>query len=208
MTIPHFYSILLNMKLSEKIRYLRKKVLKINMKDFHKKLVNIFGDRALTYYSLCRLEKGRRDSIRLKSLYQISTGLGISLKDLVEGTDKEISKIVAIMRRKDRANNEYIYNAKAIAEILSSRSMRFLAMELLLRPEGMTREEQDPQDENRFEKLIIILQGEILAFVGNEKHTLRKGDSLSFSSSIPHHFENHSHNLKARCIIIQDPKSY
>ncbi|MDP3790499.1 MAG: cupin domain-containing protein [Candidatus Omnitrophota bacterium] len=196
------------MKLSEKIRYLRKTVLKVSLKDFHKKLVDIFGKRALTYYSLCRLEKGRRDTIRLRSLYQISTGLGISLKELVEGTDKEVSKIVTIMRRKDRANNEYIYNGKAIAEILSPRSMRFLAMELILRPGGATREEQDPQDTNSFEKLIIILQGETQVFVGGEKHLLSKGDSLSFLSSLPHHFENPSHSLKARCIIIQNPKSY
>lgn len=196
------------MTLPEKIRYLRKTVLKITLKDFHKKLADIFGDRALTYHSLCRLEKGRRESIRLKSLYQISTGLGISLKELIEGTDKETSRIVTIIRRKDRANNEYIYNAQAIAEILSPRNMRFLAMELILRPGGVTREEQDPRDANGFEKLIIMLQGQIQVFVGGEKHLLIKGDSLSFSSSIPHHFENSSHSLKARCMIIQNPKSY
>jgi hypothetical protein len=196
------------MKLPQKIRYLRKNVLKLSLKDFHEKLVDIFGDRALTYYSLCRLEKGRRDSMRIRSLYQISTGLGISLKELIEGTDKEASKVVTIMRRKDRANNEYIYNAKAIAEILSSRNLRFLAMELVLLPLGVTKEEQDPKDANNFEKLIIMLQGDVQVFVGGEKHLLRKGDSLSFLSSMPHHFENPSHSLKARCIIIQSPKSY
>lgn len=196
------------MKISEKIRYLRKNSARLTLKDFHNKLVDIFGDRALTYYSLCRLEKGQRESIRLKSLYQISTGLGISLKELTEGTDKEVSKIVTIMRRKDRVNNEYIYNAKAMAEILSSRSMKFLAMELLIRPGGSTREEQDPKDANNFEKLIIMLQGEINVFVGEEKHIMRKGDSISFASWMPHHFENPSNSLKARCIIIQNPKSY
>lgn len=196
------------MKLPAKIRYLRKNSLKLSLKEFHKKLVEIFGDRALTYYSLCRLENGRRDSIRLRSLYQISTGLGISLKELIKGTEKQESSIVAIMRRKDRANNEYIYNAKAIADILSPRNMRFLAMELVMRPGGITREEQDPKDINNFEKLLIMLQGEVRVFVGEERHLLRKGDSLSFSSSIPHHFENPSHSLKARCIIVQDPKSY
>ena len=196
------------MKLYEKIRHIRKNVLKSSLKDFHKRLVNIFGDRALTYHSLCRLEKGRRDSIRLRSLYQISTGFGISLKELFEGTDKEESKIVAIMRRKDRSGNQYIYNDRASAEILSPRSMKFLAMELVLRPGGVTRVEQDPTEADKFEKLIIMLQGEIHAYVGSEKHLIKKGDSLSFASSIPHHFENASRNLKARCIIMQNPKSY
>jgi len=197
------------MKLHEKIRSIRKNVAKLTLKEFHEKLVGIFGDRALTYHSLCRLEKGRRDSIRLRSLYQISTGLGVSLKDLMIGTDKEESSIVSIMRRKDRSNNEYIYNGKAVAEILSPRNVRFLAMELVLRPTGTTREEQDPQDgNNSFEKLIIMLQGQIYVYTGKERHLIKKGDSLSFASSLPHHFENHSHNMKARCIIIQNPKSY
>jgi transcriptional regulator with XRE-family HTH domain len=197
------------MKLHEKIRNIRKSVTKLSLKEFHEKLVDIFGDRALTYHSLCRVEKGRRDSLRLRTLYQISTGLGVSLKDLTEGTDKEGSKIVSIMRRNDRANNEYIYNGKAVAEILSSRSIRFLAMELQLSPSGATREEQDPQDENnKFEKLVIMLQGEMRVYVGEESHLIKKGDSLSFASSLPHHFENHSQHSKARCIIVQNPKSY
>lgn len=197
------------MKLHEKIRYLRKNNLKLTLKEFHKKLVEIFGDRALTYFSLCRVEKGRRDSIRLRSLYQISTGLGLSLKELRAGTEKEESKIASILHRKDRANNEYIYNGKAIAEILSPRSFRFLAMELVLHPNGVTRIEQDPQDEkNVSEKLVIMLQGEINVYIGAERHQIKKGDSLGFSSSLPHHFENPSLTSKARCVIIQNPKSY
>jgi transcriptional regulator with XRE-family HTH domain len=197
------------MKIHEKIRSIRKNIAKLTLKEFHEKLVSIFGNRALTYHSLCRLEKGRRDSIRLRSLYQISTGLGVSLKDLTIGTDKEESSIVSIIRRKDRSNNEYIYNEKAIAEIVSPRNIRFLTMELVLRPMGGTREEQDPQDgNNSFEKLVLMLQGEIHVYVGKEDHLIKKGDSLSFASSLPHHFENRSHNMKARCIIIQNPKSY
>ncbi len=197
------------MKLHEKIRSIRKNIIKLSLKEFHERLVEIFGDRALTYYSLCRVEKGRRDSIRLRSLYQISTGLGVSLKELMEGTDKEGSKIVSIMRRRERANNEYIYNGKAVAEILSSRSLRFLAMELVLRPSGATREEQDPKEEiNKFEKLVIMLQGQMHVYAGGENHLIKKGDSLSFASSLPHHFENRSQHSKARCIIVQNPRSY
>lgn len=196
------------MKLYEKIRQIRKDVLKISLKDFHKKLVDIFGDKALTYYSLCRLEKGYREDIRIKSLYQICTGLGVSLKDLKEGTEDEESKIVKIIKTADRTNNRYFYNEKAVAEILSSRDLRFLAMELEILPQGSTKEEQDPVDVNRFEKLIVMLQGELLCYIGNENHSIKKGDTLSFASNIPHHFENPSKNVKARCIVVQNPKSY
>jgi len=196
------------MKLHEKIRDVRKNTLKLSLKEFHKKLVDIFGEKALTYYSLCRLEKGYREDIRLRSLYQICTGLGIPLKELKEGTEQEASKIVNIIRGSERPDNKYIYNERAIAEILSSRNIKFLAMELLLLPGGATKKEEDPVDVNRFEKLLIVLQGEILCHIGTEKHLIKKGDTLSFASNIPHHFENLSKQIKARCIIVQNPKSY
>lgn len=196
------------MTLYEKIRFIRKSLLKLSLKEFHKKLQDIFGQEALTYHSLCRLEKGYRDSIRLKSLYQICTGLGIPLKELTAGTDKEGSRIVNIIRRKDRPDNEYIYNDKAVAEVLSSRDLKFLAMELFLQAGGATEKEQDPLDEASHEKLVIMLQGSVIAHIGNEEHLIKKGDSLSFQSNIPHHFKNPSQNSKARCIIVQNPKSY
>lgn len=196
------------MKIHEKIRHLRRDVLKLSLKDFHGKLVDIFGGNALTYYSLCRLEKGYRDDIRLKSLCQICTGLGVSLRELKEGTEEEESKIVTIMRAADRKNNTYIYNEKAIAEIASPRNLRFLTMELELSPLGSTKTEEDPVDVNHFEKLIIVLQGEVLCHIGSEKHLIKKGDTLSFASNIAHRFENPSKSIKARCIIVQNPKSY
>ena len=196
------------MKLHEKIRDYRKNTARLTLKEFHKKLVDIFGDKALTYYSLCRLEKGYRSDIRLTSLYQICTGLGLSLKELKEGTEEEESKIVSIIRGSGRTDNQYIYNENAIAEILSSRNIKFLAMELSLLPGGATKKEEDPVSLDRFEKLIIMLQGEILCHIGEEKHSIKKGDTLSFASNIPHYFENASRKQKARCIIVQNPKSY
>ncbi len=196
------------MKLNEKIRHIRKSVLKLSLKDFYKKLKDIFGDKALTYYSLCRIEKGHREAARIKSLYQICTGLGVSLKELKEGTEDEESKIVNIVRSADRASNKYIYNENAIAEILSPRELRFLTMELEVLPGGHTKKEEEPIDVNKFEKLIIMLQGELLIHTENEQHLIKKGDTLSFASNIPHYFENPSKNVKARCIVVQNPKSY
>ena len=130
------------------------------------------------------------------------------MKELKEGTENEESKIVNIMRSADRASNKYIYNENAIAEILSPRELRFLTMELEVLPGGHTKKEEDPIDVNKFEKLIIIMQGELLVHAGNEQHLIKKGDTLSFASNISHYFENPSKNIKARCIIVQNPKSY
>ncbi|MDD5633809.1 MAG: cupin domain-containing protein [Candidatus Omnitrophica bacterium] len=196
------------MKIYEKIKQIRTDTLKLSLKEFHAKLKQIFGDSALTYYSLCRIEKGHRGSLRIKSLYQICTGLGISLRSLKEGTEEEESSIVTIIRSNERDENKYIYNEKAIAEILSPRTLKLLAMELIISPGGSTKKEEDPLDTEKFEKLIIMLQGEITAYIGEEKHLIKKGDTLSFASNIPHHFENPSKKVRARCIIIQNPKSY
>jgi len=195
------------MKLYEKIRHIRQNVLKISLRNFHKKLISIFGEKALSYYTLCRLEKGHGGDIRIKSLDMICTGLGVSLKELREGTEDEESKIVNIIKASDRVNNRYFYSEKAVAEIISSH-IRFLAMELDLLPGGVTKEEEDPVDVNKFEKLIIVLHGELLCHIGSEQHLLKRDDTLSFASNIPHHFENPSKVVRARCIIIQNPKSY
>jgi quercetin dioxygenase-like cupin family protein/DNA-binding Xre family transcriptional regulator len=196
------------MKLHEKIRFLRQSKLKMSLKDFHDLLAGIFGDKALTYYSLCRLEKGHRAEIRLSSLYQICTGLGISLKELKEGTERQESKIAHIIRNSERQENKYIYNEKAVATVISSRDIKLLAMELELKPGGATKAEEDPVDINRFEKLAVVLQGALLCHIGQEKHLLKKGDTVSFASSIPHYFENPSKSAKSRVIIVQNPKSY
>lgn len=196
------------MKINEKIRHIRKNILKLSLKDFYKKLEDIFGDKALTYYSLCRIEKGHREAARIKSLYQICTGLGVSLKELKKGTEEEESRIVTIIRNVDISSNKYVYNENASAEILSSKNLSFLAMELSILPGGHTKKEEDPVSVNKFEKLVIILQGELLAYIGKESHLIKKGDTLSFASNISHYFENQSKNIKARCIVVQNPKSY
>ena len=81
-------------------------------------------------------------------------------------------------------------------------------MELPIEPGGVTREEQDPIDISKHEKVVSVLQGEILVYVGKERHLVRKGDNIYFASDIPHHFENPSKKIKARCMIVQNPKSY
>lgn len=196
------------MKLHEKIRHIRKNILKLSLKEFHEKLVSIYAEEALTYDSLMRLERGYRKDIRINSLDQICTGFGMSLKELKEGVEHEGSKIVSIMQASDRDENKYVYNEKAIGEIVSPGNVRFLTMELDINPGGRTQQEEDPLDVNKYEKLVVVLQGKLIVYVENEKHLIKRGDSLAFASNLPHHFENPSAKIKARCIVIQNPKSY
>ena len=194
------------MKIHEKIRFLRK-ISKISLIELHRKIGDIFGDKALTYDSLSRVERGQRKTLRLNTLYQISTALEISLKDLKEGTGEAESRVASIMRRKDRQEKKFVYNEGAYALVMSPKDLDFLVMELVMTSKAKTQVEQDPIADVVYRKLVIVNQGTVIIHIGEEAVTLKKGDSLSFKSSLPHYFENPL-GVRARCTIVQNPKSY
>lgn len=195
----------LYMQIHEKIRHIRKDILNISLQELHARLVDIFGDKALSYYTLSRIESGHRNFLRIKTLYQLCTALGITLKDLREGTEDENSRIVDIVRRSER--DEYIYNDKATSQVLSPSILGYLVTELRIAPGGKTKTEEDPLQDVTYTKLVIVNQGALTCHTGSETHTLKKGDTISFHSSIPHFFENISGG-KVVFQVIQNPKSY
>lgn len=190
------------MKLHEKIRQVRKEK-GFSLRDLEGRLIEIFGRKALRYNSLYRIEAGLREA-RVSSLSQICIGLGASLKEIKEGTEEETNSIVDSIKKREKIA-QYVYSEKAYAQILSKEKQPFLAARLILEPQGKTKLEQDPITLGKFEKWVYGLKGKITCVVGQEKYILGKDDALCFESNIPHYFENNS-NLKASCIIIQNPK--
>ena len=194
------------MKLGEKIRYIRKTAKKMKLKELHERLKFIFGNKAISYKSLIRIERGQRDG-RFKSIHQIACGLGLEVKELLSGTERELPQekavLADIMRKKTRSGR-FEYNEKALIEILSSDKGSFMGMELLLEPDASTKVEEDPEGT---EMLLIGTKGKITADIHNEIHTIGIGDSIYFKSHLPHHFENKT-KKPAKGIIIQNPKSF
>lgn len=190
------------MKLHEKIRKIRKEK-EISLRQLHANLVEIFGSKALRYNTLYRIEKGLRDG-RVSSLSQICLGLGISLKELKEGTEEDKPQVATLIRKRDRTR-QYVYSEKAQAQIISGINQSFLAEQLNLEPGGVTKLERDPSELGRFEKWIYCLKGKLTVNVGANKFTLSKDEVLFFESTIPHYFQN-STSKKASCIVIQNPK--
>jgi len=190
------------MKLYEKIRKIRKEK-KLSMVGLHNRLKEIFGNKALRYNTLYRIEKGLRDA-RVSSLLQICTGLGISLKELKEGTDEETSNLVDIISKRDKIA-QYVYSPKAKAELLTTEKQPFLSLRLVLEPGGKTNIEQDPLELGRFEKWVYGLRGKTTCTIANTKYVLKKDDALCFESTLPHYFENNTPK-RAVCLIIQNPK--
>ncbi|MFH1837619.1 MAG: cupin domain-containing protein, partial [Candidatus Omnitrophota bacterium] len=179
---------------------------KIKLKDLHFRLQTIFGKRAISYKSLIRIEKGQRDG-RLKSIHQIACALGMDVKDLLSGTEREFPHekvfLADIMRKNARAG-KFTYDDKASIEILSSKKSSFMGVELVLEPGGATKEEIDPDET---EMLIICTKGRINVYVHSEVHIIDPGDSIYFKSYLPHHFENRE-NKTAKGFLIQTPKSF
>ncbi|MCP4653476.1 MAG: helix-turn-helix domain-containing protein [Candidatus Omnitrophica bacterium] len=189
------------MTIGEKIKKLREKR-GLSRRDLLGEIIQIFGDKSLTYLTLSRIEKGESDG-RGSSLHQICQALNVSLRDLKHGTKEDPALMECI--RNYAYKGKYIYNEKAFAEILSGRQHRFLALQLILHSKGKTKTEQDPKTDEDYRKWIFIIKGTISCHVDNKEILLRKGDTFSFISYLPHYFENKT-SQKATCIIIQDPR--
>lgn len=192
------------MKLGEKIRLLRKEK-GLSLVKLEKKLVEIFGRKALRYNTLYRIEKGLRDA-RVSSLSQICTALGVSLKELKKGTEEERLDFIHYFKKQDKVS-QYVYSEKANLQILTTEKQPFLGLRLILEPGGKTRVEQDPNEPGGFQKWVYGLKGNITVFIGKDKYVIHKDDALCFESNLPHYFENRT-SKKASCIIIQSPKHF
>ncbi|MFH1771799.1 MAG: XRE family transcriptional regulator [Candidatus Omnitrophota bacterium] len=188
------------MKLHQKIISIRKSK-KLTIKDVHLKLIELFHDKALSYRTLLRIEKGETDG-RATSLYQICLALGITFSELKKDIDEE-DGILDFVKR-NRREGRYQYNNNAYADILSPAKRKFLALELTLNPQGKTGIEKDPQAEPKHEKWVYVTKGKIFCIINDKKYTLDKGSSMTFDSSLAHSFENIARR-QSQCIIVQIP---
>ncbi|MCX5697032.1 MAG: XRE family transcriptional regulator [Candidatus Omnitrophica bacterium] len=217
------------MKLHEKIKKLRQEK-GLSLNELHRLMLNDFERETITFRSLQRIEAGHTDG-RGFSLHQICTALGISLSELKKDTEEETEPIDVI--RKNRRLGKYVFSGQVYAELLSRQNRNFMVQELVLEPQGKTKLEQDPElglDKERleqikeilkgtalesqilenysilkFEKYVYCLKGRVSCYIGEDKHILKKGDGLSFESTIAHWFENNSKS-EARCLIFQNPR--
>lgn len=188
------------MKLHEKIRKIREEF-GLTIQEVFDRGVSIFGSKkAISYRTLQRIEKGF--IAKFSSILKICDALGISLEALLKDTELEQRLII---RKKERID-EYTYNEKARASVISSPHRTFLALELTLKPLGKTTIEKSPQD-GVFEKWIYVVEGQLTCVLGNEQFNLSSKDTISFDSSLPHHLENQG-KKECICIIIQNPKYF
>lgn len=193
------------MEIYEAVTQIRKEK-KLRIIDVHNKIKAIFGDKALSYRTLLRIENGDTKGWEA-SLYQICLALGITLQELKEKTThhKKTSSNITYIKR-NSPKEKYIYNGNTYAEIFTEKNNILSASELILESKGKTHSERMPlQGNEKYEKLVYVSSGKLICIINNEKFKLNNGDCIIFDSSLPHHFENNTSH-KARCFIVQNKK--
>jgi mannose-6-phosphate isomerase-like protein (cupin superfamily) len=197
---------ILSMTLSKKIQYIRKKILGLTVEEMHKKIISVYGNDSISIWAIRNIERGRYKESRLKSLEQICTGLGITMKELYEGVERDTVEVKPHIKRSKRPGR-YAYNSKANYEIVTPSNLPYHIIELILEPGGKTLPRKEVSEVRAID-IVFVLQGKITCHVdGMPSCELKKGDSYTFDPHNSYVYENKSES-KSVFTVFQDPKRY
>lgn len=190
------------MKIHERIRKIREQK-GLKLIELYRRIKEHFGHKAINYRTLKRIQAGETEPTEF-SLYRISIGLGIKLKDLMAEEKDSPVKFIP----KDKPEGHYDYApAKAHADKLATRKLKgMLPQKLFLAPKAKTRVEITPEAEGEktYQKWVYNLKGETVCVVEGKRYVLKRGDACFFDSHHSHYFENTS-SKHACCLVIQCP---
>lgn len=147
---------------------------------------------------ISQVENGQA-SPSISSLERIASVLGMSLGRFFS-TDSHSSPSVARASERERLTSSW---SKAEIEVLSAgdSSSNLESVMITIAPGG--RSGKQPYA-HPGEEIAIVFDGEVQLTLGEKKHCLGRGDSVSFSSKLPHLWENPGpHTVQ---IIIVSPR--
>lgn len=192
---PHAINLDLAKTIGDRLRNLRK-TQKITLLELAKSA----GVDAAT---ISRIETGRMTGT-LESHMKLARGLGMKLTDLFQGIEQaQAGKTVSLQGRGSRSE-VYVYEAgKSSMAMLTTNVLQKKLMPILIsiEPGGSTHKEETRVGT---EKFLYVLEGELEAKVGQETHQLKRGSSLYFDASLPHHLRNAGSKV-ARCLSVVTP---
>jgi transcriptional regulator with XRE-family HTH domain len=158
------------------------------------------ADRAQISESfLSQVERGRAGA-SIVSLQRIAAALGLSIAELFE-TGPPQSRVV---RRQDLPSLVLGTLGKKF-NLTPDRFKNFEVFVGEMPPGGTTGEEQYVHGQS--EELLVVLAGEVMLQLGDDKHRLQAGDSIDYFSSTPHRLVNCGQRW-AEVIWIVSPPSY
>ncbi|MBM7622807.1 helix-turn-helix domain-containing protein [Sporohalobacter salinus] len=164
------------MKLGKKVRKLRKKN-NLTIKE-------LANEAGLSAGMISQIERDKI-GISVASLWKIAKALNVYIGYFFDENPAEDNPIV----RKDKRKKIKLANSNAIYELLTpdlSGKIEFL--ELTIEPgEGSNRRETISHEG---EECGLIIQGKLLAKLGNQEYILEAGDSIRIDSTRPHRYIN------------------
>jgi len=143
----------------------------------------------------------------VSSLRKITSSLNIELSTLFEDDDESAKSAhrnkPTIIRKNKRKRLDYP-DGKSIDYLLTNLSGEFEVIYSKLEPGGFS---GDLISHNSVEECVIVLKGQLAVTIDNNRYTLEKGDTITFSSLSPHGWENIGEET-LEVIWIVSPPSY
>ena len=137
----------------------------------------------------------------IASVQRIARGLGFSIADLFA----EVESVGQVVRAAERRRISYP-GLGAVDEFLTrGKGGRLQVIMSTVEPGGGTGDE--PYTHESDEEVVIVLEGELDLWVGDEHFHLEAGDAVTHSSRIPHRNTNNG-TSPARILFCSTPPSY
>jgi transcriptional regulator with XRE-family HTH domain len=137
----------------------------------------------------------------IASVQRIARGLGLSIADLFA----EVESAGKVVRATERRRIQYP-GLGAVDEFLTrGKGGRLQVIMSTVEPGGGTGEE--PYTHESDEEVLVVLEGELDLWVGDEHFHLEQGDAVTHSSRVPHRNTNNGSG-PARILFCSTPPSY
>lgn len=163
-------------------------------------LRELAGRASVTESFLSQVERGVA-SPSVASLQRIARGLGLSIAELFASP----ANAGRVVRRADRRRVAYT-GLGALDEFLTPQSAARLQLILsTIQPGGGTGDEAYTHDSD--EEVVVVLEGELDLWVADEHYRLMNGDTITYSSRLPHRNENRG-PAPARVLFCMTPPSF
>ena len=153
--------------------------------------------------TISRIETGAMTGT-LESHMKLATALGVKLPDLYAGIEEARTKDAVMVQPAAGRGDVYVHEAgKSSLTMLTTDILKKQLMPVLMaiEPGGSTQKEEARVGTEQF---VYVLEGAVDAQVGESVHQLKRGSSLYFDASIPHHFRNPGRST-ARCLSVMTP---
>lgn len=155
---------------------------------------------SVTESFLSQIERGVT-SPSVASLHRIARGLELSIAELFTGA----GSAGRVVRSNERRQVAYT-GLGALDEFLTPPSATRLQLILsTIQPGGGTGDE--PYTHESDEEVVVVLEGELDLWVSDEHHRLGTGDTITYSSRLPHRNENRG-STPARVLFCITPPSF